>query len=66
VEIYFSILQRKAINPVDFADLDDLATRIMAFQDRYNATAEPFDWRFTRKSLDRHLAKIAAYETQAA
>ena len=36
VEIYFSILQRKAIKPVDFADLDDLADRILTFQDRYN------------------------------
>ena len=44
VEIYFSILQRKAISPVDFADLDDLAQRILAFQNRYNATAAPFDW----------------------
>jgi hypothetical protein len=32
VEIYFSVLQRKAISPVDFADLDALATRILAFQ----------------------------------
>jgi len=39
VEIYFSILQRKAISPADFADLDELATRILAFQDRYNTTA---------------------------
>jgi len=29
VEIYFSILQRKAISPADFADLEDLATRIL-------------------------------------
>ena len=36
VEIYFSILQRKAISPNDFADLDHLAERIMSFQDRYN------------------------------
>lgn len=40
--------------------------RLLSFQDRYNTTAEPFDWRFTRKSLDRHLAKIAAHESPAA
>jgi hypothetical protein len=51
VEIYFSVLQRKAINPVDFADLNALADRILAFQDRYNATAKPFDWTFTRTDL---------------
>ena len=44
IEIYFSILQRKAITPADFADLDHLAERILAFQDRYNQTATPFDW----------------------
>jgi hypothetical protein len=31
VEIYFSILQRKAISPSDFDDLDDLAKRILDF-----------------------------------
>jgi hypothetical protein len=51
VEIYFSVLQRKAISPVDFADLDALATRILAFQDRYNHAATPFDWTFTRTDL---------------
>lgn len=60
IEIYFSILQRKAIAPVDFADLDDLADRILSFQDRYNATAEPFDWRYTRDDLNTFLSRLAA------
>ena len=51
VEIYFSVLQRKAISPVDFTDLDALADRILAFQDRYNTNATPFDWTFTRTDL---------------
>ncbi len=66
VEIFFSIVQRKVVKPQDFPDLDVLSERLLAFQDRYNATAEPFDWRFTRKSLDRHLAKLAAHGNQAA
>lgn len=52
VEIYFSILQRKAVSPNNFRDLDELAERITAFQDRYNATAEPFDWTYTRADLN--------------
>ena len=60
IEIYFSILQRKAITPADFTDLDDLATRILAFQDRYNTTAEPFDWRYTRDDLNALLTRLAA------
>lgn len=51
VEIYFSVTQRKAISPVDFADLDALAARILAFQDRYNRSSTPFDWTFTRTDL---------------
>src|SRR5215212_11986360 len=51
IAIFFSIVQRKVIKPGDFADLDELAQRLRAFQDRYNTTAEPFDWRFTRRSL---------------
>lgn len=37
--IYFSILQRKAIQTGDFADLHDLEERILAFQNRYNHSA---------------------------
>ncbi len=67
IEIYFSILQRKVLTPNDLTDLDALAERILAFEDRYNATATPFDWRFTRDDLDRLLERIAAHEaaTQA-
>lgn len=62
VEIFFSIVQRKVVKPQDFDDLDALADRLLAFQDRYNATAESFDWRFTRKSLDRLLERLATHE----
>jgi hypothetical protein len=58
VEIYFSILQRKAIQTGDFADLDDLAQRILAFQNRYNQTAEPFGWKYTRDDLNRYLDRL--------
>jgi hypothetical protein len=59
-EIVFSIIQRKVIKPVDFADLDALAARLTAFEPRYNATATPFDWRFTRAELTALLARIEA------
>jgi hypothetical protein len=39
IEIYFSILQRKALTPNDFADLDALAARIMAFEQHYRQIA---------------------------
>ena len=65
VEIYFSVLQRKAISPVDFADLDALADRILAFQDRYNQAATPFDWTFTRTNLHALLDRIGRAEHTA-
>lgn len=66
IEIYFSILQRKAISPIDFAGLDHLAERILAFQDRYNATANPFDWRYSRDDLNAFLRRIDQPYAQAA
>jgi transposase len=62
VEIYFSVLQRKAITPVDFTDLDALAERILAFQDRYNRAATPFDWTFTNTDLHALLDRIGPPE----
>ena len=65
-EIFFSIVQRKVIKPGDFANLDALAERLLAFQDRYNTTAEPFNWRFGRRSLNRLLERLAIHAPLAA
>ena len=64
VEIYFSILQRKAINPNDFTDLDQLSERILSFQDRYNTTATPFDWTYTRNDLNSFLRRLDLHDTR--
>lgn len=63
VEIYFSILQRKAIKPGNFRDLEHLAERVLAFQDRYNNNATPFDWTYTRDDLNRFLARLDETDT---
>ena len=60
VEIYFSVLQRKLLTPNDFADLQELEDRILAFQAHYETIAEPFEWKFTRADLHRLLGKLAA------
>jgi transposase len=62
VEIYFSILQRKAIKPADFADLDALAERVLGFQDRYNLTAEPFKWTWSTKDLNDYPKRLQAHD----
>jgi transposase len=65
IEIYFSVVQRKVVSPNDFSDLTEIEARLAAFEDRYNAVARPFDWKFTRGDLDRLLIRIAAHEAQA-
>ena len=60
IEIYFSVVQRKLLTPDDVANLDVLAEQLTAFEARYNAAAQPFDWRFNRDDLDRLLNRIAA------
>jgi transposase len=58
VEIYFSIVQRKVLTPNDFTDLAELEQRLLGFQRRYEQTADPFDWRYTRADLDRLLQRL--------
>jgi len=58
IEIYFSILQRKALTPNDFLSLQALEERILNFQRYYEKIADPFEWKFTRKDMDRLMAKI--------
>lgn len=62
VEIYFSIVQRKVIKAQDFDDLDILEDRLLAFQDRYNAAAIPFTWRFGRTALHALLDRVDQHE----
>lgn len=64
-EIVFSIIQKKVISPNDFASLEDLAGTLLAFVDRYNQTARPFNWKFTAADLTRLLAKISIREHAA-
>jgi len=58
IEVFFSIVQRKVVTPNDFTDLDQVRDRLRGFEDRYNATAQPFQWRFTTSDLDDLLARL--------
>jgi len=58
IEIYFSILQRKALVPNDFKSLETLKERILGFQLYYEQIAKPFEWKFTRYDLNTLLNKI--------
>jgi len=61
IEIVFSVIQRKVIKPADFADLAALGDRLERFEPRYNATARPFDWRFTRSDLTAMVERVDAH-----
>ena len=58
VEVYFSIIQRKALSPNDFTDLDAIEQRLTRFEVRYNATAKPFKWKFTTNDLADLLERL--------
>lgn len=62
VEIYFSIIQRKILTPNDFTSLDQVEDRLTAFEQRYNATARPFRWKFTPADLEDLMARIERHE----
>jgi transposase len=61
-EIYFSVVQRKALTPNNFTSLDHIRDRLAAFETRYNAIARPFSWKFTRTDLDDLLRRIDAHK----
>jgi hypothetical protein len=56
VEQWFSILQRKRLRAPNFADLDDLEAKILAFIDEWNEGAHPFAW--TSRSFDKVLNAV--------
>jgi hypothetical protein len=60
IEIYFSIVQRKALTPNDFSSLADVEDRLLRFQQYYETIAKPFEWKFSRADLDKLLKKIDA------
>ena len=62
IELYFSIVQRKALTPNDLGSLEELRARLLTFGEHYRQIARPFDWTFTRDDLDRVLDRIADRE----
>ncbi len=55
IEIWFSILQRKLLQPNHFHSPDDVATAIERFMRHYNQTARPIKWTYTVQKLERKL-----------
>jgi DDE superfamily endonuclease len=66
VEIYFSVIQRKVLDPNDITDLDELQQRLLAFERLYQQAAKPFEWKFTRQDLAKLLQRLANQNLQRA
>jgi transposase len=66
IEIFFSVIQKKVVSPNDFTSLDQLSATLLAFVDRYNQTARPFNWKFTAADLAGLLHRISEHEQAAA
>jgi transposase len=51
VELFFSILERRLLRRGEFASVDELADRVIAFIKDYNRRATPFRWTYDGKPL---------------
>lgn len=58
IEIYFSVVQRKALTPNDFPCLEAVAERLARFERYYENIAHPFEWKFTRTDLNALIARM--------
>jgi len=61
-EIYFALVQRKALTPNDITGPGQIRDRLAAFEVRYNAIARPFSWTFSRTDLQNLLHRIDAHD----
>jgi hypothetical protein len=62
IEIYFSIVHRKALSPAEFPTVAALAERLQRFECLYNETAKPFRWNYSRADLEQYLQRLAQHE----
>lgn len=64
IEQWFSILQRKRLVAPNFANLEELEDRLLAFINEWNQEAHPFKW--TDKSFKKELVKCDSEISAAA
>ena len=60
IELYFSVLTRKALTGGSFESIVELMHQIAGFEVLWNAVPEPFEWTYTTGDLERLLAKLPA------
>ena len=55
LEIWFSVLQRKHLQPNHFLSTQDLERSLTEFIAYYNQTAKPIEWTYTVDKLEHKL-----------
>lgn len=65
VEVYFSIIQRKVLTPNDFANLDEVRTRLALYEELANRAPKPFAWKFTRQKMLEWLQRATPHFSAA-
>jgi transposase len=58
IEVFFSIVQRKVLTPAVADNLEELETRLLAFEAEYRREPRPIRWKFTRQDFDRRLREL--------
>lgn len=58
IEIWFSVVQRKLLQPNHFKSLEDLAEALLDFVKCENRTAKPIRWTYTVEKLEQKLGMI--------
>jgi hypothetical protein len=57
-----SIIQKKVVTPNDFASPQQLPETPVAFTDRHDKTAAPFNWKMTAADLASLLHRISEHQ----
>ena len=58
IEIWFSLLQRKLLQPNHFVSTVALETALNEFLAYYNQAAKPIKWTYTVEKLEQKLGKL--------
>lgn len=59
VEMYFSVVERKALTPMDLASVSAAKDRVRRFEEgRWNVDPQPVDWTFTAEDLENVLERV--------
>ena len=66
IEIWFSLLQRKLLQPKHFTSLNELEQAIVDFIIYYNQTAKPLKWSYTVEKLEHKLAPRLLQDVKSA